>query len=177
MTAATQSAHLHRILKAPEEPMITRTIPIITPPTIQMSAPSPGDPMEITTPTNSSPPPQQSSSTSQQQQHREGKDYRESNGSGGPVTPSAGTSHTSGPHSSASPPDSADPTPKSEAAGSLLSASSSLGTGVGMAQTPAAAAPAIHQPKIVQTAFIHKLYKFVSPGRTGSLESPEGAGR
>lgn len=24
---------------------------------------------------------------------------------------------------------------------------------------PAAAAPAVHQPKIVQTAFIHKLYK------------------
>lgn len=28
---------------------------------------------------------------------------------------------------------------------------------------PAAAAAAIHQPKIVQTAFIHKLYKYGTP--------------
>jgi hypothetical protein len=29
----------------------------------------------------------------------------------------------------------------------------------GSMAAPAAAAPAVHQPKIVQTAFIHKLYK------------------
>ena len=34
----------------------TVTIPIISTPTIQMSAPSPGEPMEITTPTSSSAP-------------------------------------------------------------------------------------------------------------------------
>jgi len=43
-----------------------------------------------------------------------------------------------------------------------LSASASM-------PAPAVAAAAVHQPKIVQTAFIHKLYKYVSRARHISL--------
>ena len=110
--------------------MGARTIPIITP-TIQMSAPSPGEPMEITTPTNSTAPPSATKSPdsdvnisininglserAQQQQHQQ-------------------AAH--GEH-----PDNI------------------------MMPAPVAAAPAVHQPKIVQTAFIHKLYKYATlPG-------------
>lgn len=32
-----------------------------------------------------------------------------------------------------------------------------------MMPAPVAAAAAVHQPKIVQTAFIHKLYKYATP--------------
>ncbi|AEO71465.1 uncharacterized protein THITE_2123849 [Thermothielavioides terrestris NRRL 8126] len=55
MAAATESAPSNRPAEGPESSMGVRTIPIIAP-TIQMSTPSPGEPMEITTPTNSSAP-------------------------------------------------------------------------------------------------------------------------
>ncbi|KAB5586070.1 HSF-type DNA-binding-domain-containing protein [Coniochaeta sp. 2T2.1] len=51
----TESAPRNLMMDRPEESMGARTVPILTP-TIQMSAPSPGEPMEITTPTNSSAP-------------------------------------------------------------------------------------------------------------------------
>jgi len=99
--------------EGPEEPITTRTIPILTP-TIQMSAPSPGEPMDITTPTNSSAPASATKSP-------------DSDGNGSNDLTST--------------------TPKSE------------GQQTGTMAAPTAAAAAVHQPKIVQTAFIHKLYK------------------
>lgn len=126
MAAATESVPRNHLVDGPEDPMGARTIPIITP-TIQMSAPSPGEPMEITTPTNSTAPPSATKSPDsdvnisiningmseraqqqQQQQHHEHPDSI-------------------------------------------------------MMPAPVAAAAAVHQPKIVQTAFIHKLYKYATP--------------
>lgn len=57
MAAATESAPRNYITatEGPLSSMGVRTIPIITP-TIKMSTPSPGEPMDITTPTGSSAP-------------------------------------------------------------------------------------------------------------------------
>ncbi|KAK1772404.1 transcription factor SFL1 [Phialemonium atrogriseum] len=118
MSTATESAPRDRYLNARlEESMGARTVPILTP-TIQMSAPSPGDPMEITTPTNSSAPPSATKS---------------------PGSDANGMSEHSGTTSQ---------NEQSPADTIIMPA-------------PAAAAPAVHQPKIVQTAFIHKLYNML----------------
>ncbi|RBQ93224.1 hypothetical protein VDGD_20369 [Verticillium dahliae] len=110
----------------------TRIVPIPTP-TIQTSAPSPGDPMEITTPTTAggrSPPHSQNGTSIN------GGSNNNGNGNGnGSGTPEPGAKNTS--------PGASQP------AGHMSS----------MPAPPAAAAAAVHQPKIVQTAFIHKLYK------------------
>ena len=98
-----------------------RTVPII-----ETSAPSPGDPMEITSPTSSSAP--QSATKSPEIEIKV-------NGSA-PSQPA--------PSTNTSPSD-----------------SNSSSNAVVSSQAPAPAAPAVHQPKIVQTAFIHKLYKYV----------------
>ncbi|CAK7227680.1 Flocculation suppression protein [Sporothrix bragantina] len=124
--------------------------------------------MEITTPTNSSPPPPSAQQQHQQQQQSEGKSPERDNTNGASssnLTATAngsgnGTGASSGRGGSASPPESSEPTPTKPEPNSLLSASSALGGGAG-AQIPAAAAPAVHQPKIVQTAFIHKLYNML----------------
>lgn len=95
-----------------------RIVPI-HPPTIQASAPSPGDgdPMEITTP-------DKSGAASPSHKHHDGN-------SNGARDTAKNTSPTSqGPNNVGS-----------------------------MPAPPATAAAAVHQPKIVQTAFIHKLYK------------------
>jgi hypothetical protein len=129
MAAATESVPRNHLVNGPEDSMGARTIPIITP-TIQMSAPSPGEPMEITTPTNSTAPPSATKSPdsdvnisininglserAQQQQQQQQQHHGEH-------------------------PDSI------------------------MMPAPVAAAAAVHQPKIVQTAFIHKLYKYATP--------------
>ncbi|KAM0658016.1 hypothetical protein ACHAPH_006093 [Verticillium nonalfalfae] len=108
----------------------TRIVPIPTP-TIQTSAPSPGDPMEITTPTTAggrSPPHSQNGTSIN------GGSNNNSNGNG------------SG-------------TPESSAKNTSPGASQPAGHMSSMPAPPAAAAAAVHQPKIVQTAFIHKLYK------------------
>jgi len=111
----------------PDDPMNgARTVPII-----ETSAPSPGDPMEITSPTSSSAP--QSATKSPEIEIKV-------NGS----TPSQ-------------PAPSANTSPADSNNGSSSSSSSNA---VVSSQAPAPAAPAVHQPKIVQTAFIHKLYKY-----------------
>ncbi|KAK4033881.1 HSF-type DNA-binding-domain-containing protein [Parachaetomium inaequale] len=56
MATATESAPRFHPSDGSESSMGVRTIPIIAP-TIQMSTPSPGEPMDITTPTGSSAPP------------------------------------------------------------------------------------------------------------------------
>ncbi|KAL1878553.1 hypothetical protein VTK73DRAFT_7818 [Phialemonium thermophilum] len=94
--------------------MGARTVPILTP-TIQTSAPSPSEPMDITTPTNSS-------------------------------TAASATK-----------------SPESDTNGSsdrMAQQEQSHPDNIIM-PAPAAAAPAVHQPKIVQTAFIHKLYNML----------------
>lgn len=100
--------------------MGARTVPIIAP-TILTSAPSPGEPMDITTPTNSSAPASATKSPDPEVKANGGPNER----------PPLQNEHTS--------------------AESIIM------------PAPAAAAPAVHQPKIVQTAFIHKLYKCGSP--------------
>ncbi|CAK7272762.1 Flocculation suppression protein [Sporothrix epigloea] len=131
-------------------------------PTIQTSAPSPDDPMEITTPTRSVSP------SSQQRQHQYQQNDAEiprrgTNGSSGSNSTAAanGLGHDNDPSSgrsgSISPPESSEPTPTKPESNTLHPALSALGGGAGT--IPAAAAPAVHQTKIVQTAFIHKLYK------------------
>ncbi|GJD01835.1 flocculation suppression protein [Colletotrichum higginsianum] len=81
-----------------------------------MSAPSPGDPMEITSPANPS------STSPSSKSNDPGANGASKNTS--PIEHSANNSLT-------------------------------------MPAAPAAAAAAVHQPKIVQTAFIHKLYSML----------------
>ena len=104
------------------EPMGLRTVPIMTP-TIHMSAPSPTDPMDITTPTNSSAP---ASATK---------------------SPDSDANTTNGANDRSLQPPSTD----QASADSIIM------------PAPAPAAPAVHSQKIVQTAFIHKLYKYAPP--------------
>ncbi|KAK4190228.1 HSF-type DNA-binding-domain-containing protein [Podospora australis] len=117
-----------------EDSMGVRTIPIIAP-NIQMPAPSPGEPMDITSPTNPSAPASASKSPDSdvkisisinggpsERQHRENIHNQNHN-----------QNHH---HQGKSNEDIIMP-------------------------APAAAAPAVHQPKIVQTAFIHKLYNML----------------
>ncbi len=117
MATATESLQRNHLAAGPEEPMGARTVPIITP-TIKMSAPSPGEPMEITTPTNSSAP---ASATK---------------------SPDSDVNVNGNGMSERRPPS------QNEHADNI------------MMPAPVAAAAAVHQPKIVQTAFIHKLYKY-----------------
>ncbi|KAI5456348.1 HSF-type DNA-binding-domain-containing protein [Mariannaea sp. PMI_226] len=100
-------------------------------PTIKMSPPAPSDPMEITSP-----------------------------------APSSTTNHNSDSDTNGK---SNDP-PKSSLAGDPSTANSSgsnnannnsTSLSVNMPAPPPAAAAAVHQPKIVQTAFIHKLYNML----------------
>ncbi|KAI1266338.1 HSF-type DNA-binding-domain-containing protein [Xylariaceae sp. FL1019] len=137
---ATAAENVSRIPPGREpDDMAQRTIvPIIattaTPtPIIRTSAPSPstGDPMDITTPTSSSAP--QSIGRSSDGDVSDTNDQRK---------PTAGSSdQASGSASSNSMP-----------APSTVPSSGSA---------PTAAAAAVHQPKIVQTAFIHKLYNML----------------
>lgn len=120
MAAATESAPRNHLVDEPEDSMGVRTVPIIAP-TIQMSAPSPGEPMEITTPTNSSAAPSVTKSPESE----------------------AKAAVNGGANERPQPATQSEPT---SAENIIMPA-------------PVAAAPAVHQPKIVQTAFIHKLYK------------------
>jgi hypothetical protein len=125
MATATESApRNHLAAEGPDELMGARTIPIITP-TIQMSAPSPGEPMEITTPTNSSAPASATKSPDSDV-NINGMNER-----------------------------SLQPSPGDQTHPDNI-----------IMPAPVAAAAAVHTPKIVQTAFIHKLYKY---GTRGSL--------
>jgi hypothetical protein len=119
----TESVPRNHLTNRLEEPMGARTVPIITP-TIQMSAPSPGEPMEITTPTNSSAPASATKSPDS-----------DGNLNGMNERQLAASQHEQ-----------------------------MLADNIIM-PAPVAAAAAVHQPKIVQTAFIHKLYKY------GTLEA------
>lgn len=93
-----------------------RSLPIIQPPSIHTSAPSPGDPMEV-----------------------------------GETTPPA--SALMGPPSRTSP-DEANGHHEHTGSGDQLAPGSMAGP-----NAAAAAAAGSQQPKVVQTAFIHKLYK------------------
>ncbi|KAM0286637.1 hypothetical protein ACHAO9_008070 [Fusarium lateritium] len=101
------------------ESMGARIIPIPTP-TIKMSPPSNGDPMEITSPAPSS------------------------NGNHNSDSETNGKSNDRPKNS---------PAPDSHGSNNNVNNSNSM-------PAPPPAAAAIHQPKIVQTAFIHKLYKW-----------------
>ncbi|KAK1761420.1 transcription factor SFL1 [Echria macrotheca] len=119
MATAAESVPRNHLADGPDDPMGARTVPIITP-TIQMSAPSPGEPMEITTPTNSSAPASATKSPDS-----------DVNGNG-----LSDRQHHHSPDDQL-PPDNI------------------------IMPAPVAAAAAVHQPKIVQTAFIHKLYNML----------------
>jgi hypothetical protein len=102
------------------ESMGARIIPIPTP-TIKMSPPSNGDPMEITSPAPSS------------------------NGNHNSDSETNGKSNDRPKNS---------PAPDSHGSNNHANNSNSM-------PAPPPAAAAIHQPKIVQTAFIHKLYNML----------------
>ncbi|KAH6657676.1 HSF-type DNA-binding-domain-containing protein [Truncatella angustata] len=119
-TVIESASRTHLGNDSAQDMMGARTIPIITSttptPTIKTSAPSPrGDPMDLTTPTDSSVPGSSSKS------------------------PEDGAND----HSNAS------------------SSDHQLGSNSAAMPAPAIAAAAVHQPKIVQTAFIHKLYNML----------------
>lgn len=137
-TVAESPRRTHALATGPDDPITPRTVPILTP-TIQMSAPSPGEPMEITTPTSSTAPAVGSGSIG---------------GSGG------GGGATSG---SKSPPESggsgADDDRRPDPGNSSPPSDGPTPTNSSSMPAPSMAAAAVHQPKIVQTAFIHKLYK------------------
>ena len=123
MATAIETAHRSHLAEMRDsDPIVSRTVPILTP-TIQMSAPSPGEPMEITTPTSSAPASATKSPDSDVNGHALG-------------------SGATGEQRSTTPKMEQHPMP-------------------GVMPAPAAAAPAVHQPKIVQTAFIHKLYNML----------------
>lgn len=133
MAAATDASHRNPMVAEPaEDSGAARVVPIPTP-RIQMSAPSPTDhPMDISSPPKSSNMPEPSSKPADA-----GSNGAKANGS---TSPSAPASSTTG-------------------AGKTGSAEKPASNSNSMPAPPATAAPAVHQPKIVQTAFIHKLYK------------------
>lgn len=132
MAAAIDRAPRNHLDEGSEDSMGARTIPIITP-TIQMSAPSPGEPMDITTPTNSSAPQSATKSPDSDVNASGGNASNESNERLQPIQAQINNNHHN--HQASSENNIIMP-------------------------APVAAAPAVHQPKIVQTAFIHKLYKY-----------------
>ncbi|CAP70701.1 uncharacterized protein PODANS_3_7650 [Podospora anserina S mat+] len=132
MAAAIDRAPRNHLDEGSEDSMGARTIPIIAP-TIQMSAPSPGEPMDITTPTNSSAPQSATKSPDSDVNASGGNASNESNERLQPIQAQINSNHHN--HQASSENNITMP-------------------------APVAAAPAVHQPKIVQTAFIHKLYKY-----------------
>ncbi|KAK4166142.1 HSF-type DNA-binding-domain-containing protein [Cladorrhinum sp. PSN259] len=140
MAAAIERAPTrNHLAEGPEDDsMGARTIPIITP-TIQMSAPSEGDPMDITTPTNSSAPASATKSP-------DSEINISINLNGGAIDqqqrPPLPHQHSNHHHQQQ----------QQQHQGHNDNI---------IMPAPAAAAPAVHQPKIVQTAFIHKLYNML----------------
>lgn len=117
---------------AKDDPLAPRTVPILTP-TIQMSGPPENDPMEITTPTNSSAPASTTKSPDRDRDTNSAQDsLRNSSSNSNNNNNNTNTNRSDGQPSTNS---------------------------MAMAVPPPAAAPAVGGPKIVQTAFIHKLYK------------------
>lgn len=133
MAAAIDRAPRNHLDEGSEDSMGARTIPIIAP-TIQMSAPSPGEPMDITTPTNSSAPQSATKSPDSDVNASGGNASNESNERLQPIQAQINSNHHN--HQASSENNITMP-------------------------APVAAAPAVHQPKIVQTAFIHKLYNML----------------
>lgn len=131
MAAATDASHRPRpVADGAQDPGPSRVVPVPTP-DIQMSAPSPADPMDVGSPTKTANMPPESSA-----------DPGNANGvvalNGSSPAPASAPSAT-GKTNPAEQPSTSDSN--------------------SMPAPPAAAAAAVHQPKIVQTAFIHKLYK------------------
>ncbi|KAL2020134.1 hypothetical protein VTK56DRAFT_8739 [Thermocarpiscus australiensis] len=122
MATVAESAPRNHSVERPEDAMGVRTVPIIAP-TIQMSAPSPGEPMDITSPTNSNSPAPASAAKIPESDMKVNGTTSE--------RPQAAPQNEQAPAENITMP------------------------------APVAAAPALHQPKIVQTAFIHKLYNML----------------
>ncbi|KAL0471054.1 HSF-type DNA-binding domain-containing protein [Neurospora intermedia] len=142
MATATESAPRNHLADKPENSMGGRNLSIITP-TIQMSAP-PDDPMDITSGNSSS-----SSSNSN------------SNSINNNATMSAPSNSDSLPPPKSPVEDTLNAQAAPNGRPQLSSANDQLSPDNIIMPAPAAAAPAVHQPKIVQTAFIHKLYNML----------------
>ncbi|KAI0393246.1 HSF-type DNA-binding-domain-containing protein [Xylariaceae sp. FL0594] len=134
-----------------EEGLGPRTIPIITTTptptaTIKTSAPSPapGDPMDITTPTSSSA--TQSVRRSSEDDASDSHERKNTASSSSELNPNVASGGSSNNNNNNNNNNTSMPAP------STVPSSSAV---------PVAAAAAIHQPKIVQTAFIHKLYNML----------------
>lgn len=125
MAATTDASHRSR--DGAQDLASTRVVPVPTP-EIQMSAPSPAEPMDVGSPTmHDNIPPESASDGGNANGHA-------LNGSSPAPAPVSATGN---------------PIPSEQ----LSNANSNS------MPAPPAAAAAVHQPKIVQTAFIHKLYK------------------
>jgi hypothetical protein len=141
MATRTEGPHSATTLPTdgPRDSMGSRIIPVSAP-TITMSAPASSEPMEIASPPNSSGNGQshgRDESSSLRQETERGRSHdREQDKSSAPEQESNGKTNERSKNSSPSEHGSASNMP-----------------------APPPAAAAVHQPKIVQTAFIHKLYK------------------
>ncbi|SPO03950.1 related to heat shock transcription factor HSF21 [Cephalotrichum gorgonifer] len=147
MAAATDASHRNSLAaESAEDSLPSRIVPIPTPtPMILMSAPSPGDPMDVSSPVKSS-------ASMPPESNHDGSDGGNGNPNGAGVNGSAPPS--SAPTSASSSAPSAMPNSNSN---EQLATSNSNS----MPAPPTTAAAAVHQPKIVQTAFIHKLYNML----------------
>lgn len=148
MAAAIERAPTrNHLADGPEDDsMGARTIPIVTP-TIQMSAPSEGDPMDITTPTNSSAPASATKSPDSEINISINLNGSPVDQQQRPPPPAHQNSNSSHHHQQIQP---QPPQQQHQNHNESM-----------IMPAPAAAAPAVHQPKIVQTAFIHKLYNML----------------
>jgi hypothetical protein len=112
MDPTVERAQRSPFLSDPDPGQTARTVPILQPPILQTSAPSPTDPMEVTPPATATM---------------------------GPPTRTSEENDTNGTHENMG---------MGDHTGSLAGPNAA-----------AAAATGAQQPKVVQTAFIHKLYK------------------
>lgn len=147
MATTTESIQRNTLATEPEDAMGARTIPILTP-TIKMSPSSPtpgGDPMEITTPTSSSAP---------------NNNGNTSSSAPAPAAAAAAKGIERGDLNGAVAANGHSNTNNSQFEQSQ-SQSQAATSGSMTMPAPAAAAAAVTQPKIVQTAFIHKLYNML----------------
>ncbi|PKS10408.1 hypothetical protein jhhlp_002159 [Lomentospora prolificans] len=134
----------------------SRIIPIPTP-KIQMTAPSPGEPMDISSPTK---PFAKMASSANNSPTSSAPTANNGNGNTSPNTNGSPTSRNEAIATANGAAPTSTPTPNEKKPSSTTEQAAAANAS-SMPAPPAAAAAAVHQPKIVQTAFIHKLYNML----------------
>ncbi|KAL5594048.1 hypothetical protein BROUX41_001100 [Berkeleyomyces rouxiae] len=159
---ATVTENPHRFsMPIPEgrDDHASRVVPITTP-TIRMSAPSPGDPMDISTsPTRSAP---RNGSLAPMLKIEEPPNEPQNAGSPMDGVSSANqSSNNQNSTNGTAAPNAATNANSSAVNGTSNGTSSNSNPSTATMPAPPNAGAAAHQPKIVQTAFIHKLYNML----------------